>query len=87
MNIFWPIKIYICFGCSKEQSHWDGSFEYPHHMFWLWNMKVVFNNALIPRYDEQYVCLTWLTQESVAIKNDVFADAFLCENILAWWLP
>ena len=23
------------FGCSKEPSHWDGSFEYPQHMFWL----------------------------------------------------
>ena len=23
----------ICFGCSKESSHWDGSYEYPQHMF------------------------------------------------------
>ena len=23
----------ICFGCSKEPSHWDGSSEYPQHMF------------------------------------------------------
>ena len=27
----------MCFGCSKEQSHPDGSFEYPQHMFWLRN--------------------------------------------------
>ena len=27
----------MCFGCSKEQSHQDGSFEYPQHMFWLRN--------------------------------------------------
>ena len=26
-----------CFGCSKEPSHRDGSFEYPQHMFWLRN--------------------------------------------------
>ena len=25
----------MCFGCSKEPSHQDGSFEYPKHMFWL----------------------------------------------------
>ena len=27
----------MCVGCSKEQSHRDGSFEYPQHMFWLRN--------------------------------------------------
>ena len=27
----------MCFGCSKEPSHWDGSFEYPQHMFWVRN--------------------------------------------------
>ena len=27
----------IGFGCSKEPSHCDGSFEYPQHMFWLRN--------------------------------------------------
>ena len=25
----------MCFGCSKEQSNWDGSFDYLQHMFWL----------------------------------------------------
>ena len=25
----------ICYVCSKEPSHCDGSFEYPQHMFWL----------------------------------------------------
>ena len=27
------------FGCSKELSHWDSSFEYKQHMFWLKNKK------------------------------------------------
>ena len=27
----------MCFGCSKEPSHWEGSFEYPQHMFWMRN--------------------------------------------------
>ena len=29
----------MCFGCLKELSHRDGSFEYPQHMFWLGNKK------------------------------------------------
>ena len=29
----------MCFGCSKESSHQDDSFEYPQHMFWLRNKK------------------------------------------------
>ena len=42
VNIFLPITFSICFGCSKEPSHWDGSFEYPQHMFWLRNKKIIF---------------------------------------------
>ena len=40
MLAFKCISLTICHGCSKEPSHWDGSFEYPQHMFWLWNMKM-----------------------------------------------
>ena len=29
----------MCFGCSKEQSLHNGSFEYPQHMFWMRNKK------------------------------------------------
>ena len=29
------IDLNMCFGCSKEPSHRDGSFEYLQHMFWL----------------------------------------------------
>ena len=35
----WPINLNICLRCSKEPSHWDGYFEYLHHIFWLWNKK------------------------------------------------
>ena len=47
--IFLPISLNMCFGCSKEPSHrdgtsqGDGSLEYPQHMFWLRNKK---NNFL-----------------------------------------
>ena len=27
----------MCFVCSKEPFHRDGSFEYPQHMFWMRN--------------------------------------------------
>ena len=29
VNIFLPVILSMCFGCSKEPSHCDGSFEYP----------------------------------------------------------
>ena len=40
MNIFLPISFDVYFGCSKEPSHRDGSFEYPQDMFWLRNKKI-----------------------------------------------
>ena len=36
---FLSISLNVCFGCSKEPSLRDGSFEYPQHMFWLRNKK------------------------------------------------
>ena len=35
VNIFLSVSLNICFGCSKEPSHGDGSFEYPQQMFSL----------------------------------------------------
>ena len=32
----------MSFGCSKEPSHRDGSFEYPQYMFWLVNKRNTF---------------------------------------------
>ena len=40
--IFLSISLNLCFWCSKELSHWDSSFEYPQHMFWLRNMNYDF---------------------------------------------
>ena len=42
VNIFLAISFNICLGCLKELSDWDGSFEYPQHMFWMRNKKVKF---------------------------------------------
>ena len=41
--IFLSVSLNICFGCSNEPSHRDGSFEYPQHMFSLRNKKNNFN--------------------------------------------
>ena len=48
--IFLPIHLNICFGCSKEPSHWGVSFEYPEHMFWFRNKK---------KSNFQLCCLIW----------------------------
>ena len=40
VNNFLPISFNRCFGCSKELSHRDGSFEYPQHMYWMRNKKI-----------------------------------------------
>ena len=37
--IFLAINGNMCFGCSKEWSHRDDSFEHPKHWFWLRNKK------------------------------------------------
>ena len=31
--VFLPINLNLCFGCSGEASHWDGSFEHPQYRF------------------------------------------------------
>ena len=38
----------MCFGCSKEPSHRDDSFEYPQHMFWLRKNKNNFHSYAVP---------------------------------------
>ena len=40
--IFLSISLNMCFVCSKEPSHRDGSFEYPQNMFWMRNKDNIF---------------------------------------------
>ena len=42
-NIFLTNHSNVCFGCSKEPSHRDGSFEHPQHMFWF----IYFNKIIM----------------------------------------
>ena len=39
----------MCFGCSIEPSHWDGSFEYTQHMFRLRNKHSYLENCILIR--------------------------------------
>ena len=39
----YPSILTYGFGCLKEPPNWDGSFEYPQHMFWLRNKKIKFS--------------------------------------------
>ena len=72
MVIFLPISLNICFGCSKEPSHQDGSFEYPQHVLWLRNKK---NNF-------QILSLIWRPVKSflkhlVVLDVQILARAFI----------
>ena len=39
MYILLSIEFYICYGCPKEPSHLDGSFDSPQHLIGLKNDK------------------------------------------------
>ena len=45
--IFLSVSLNICFGCSKEPSHRDGSFEYPNICFGCKIRKIIFSYALL----------------------------------------
>ena len=46
VNISVSISFDMCFGCSKQLSHWDISFEYPQDIFWLRKKKISFSVML-----------------------------------------
>ena len=46
MDIFLSISFNRTFGCSKEPSHRDDSFEFSQHMFWLKNNENDFKYTL-----------------------------------------
>ena len=65
VNIFLSISFYICFECSKEPSHWDGSFEYIQHTFWLRNKKT--NVQLRSLIEGLGYMLTWILNKMTQI--------------------
>ena len=79
VNIFLPIILSTWFGCSKEPSHRDGSFEYPQHMFWLRNKKKHFS-------------LTYFITKGLAIVANFglpiyslhFFSCYYCHRLIYW---
>ena len=96
MNIFLHISFNICFWCSKEPSHWDGSFEYPQHMVWLRNKKINFSvQALNSRSEfveifsttrNQYVNLGKVADRVLGTISQTAETGRVCSTNLFLWL-
>ena len=63
----------MCFGCTKEPSHRDGSFEYPQYMFLLRNKKDNFQiSALILGPDTSLHSIDYLINKMIKYhKNQI----------------
>ena len=88
VNIFLFINLNVCLGCSREPSHWDGSFEHPQHMFWLSNKKNYFQiHDLIWMPDEsimrKYIYNVREQQRSRSACASAQADLLLCCSLPA----
>ena len=69
--IFLSISLSMSFGCSKEPSHRDGSFEYPQHMIWLRNKGG--NSEKIMVYLESWNGLQMLSERGIMVQKEVRA--------------
>ena len=75
LNAVLPINFNICFGRSKELSQRDSSFEYPQHMFWLRNKKIIFwSHALI------YLEACHITQDWTASQEVMYEEPLSCPS-------
>ena len=81
----------MCFVCSKEPSHRDGSFEYPQHMFWLRNKK---NNFLLRTFhcgadDCPFYFSGWLADITSSYNSSFFmvGACFLVSCVLTLVIP
>ena len=63
----------MCFGCSKEPSHQEGSFENPQHMFWLRNKK---DKGTLIWGQDKIVYLILLTLYLLVLSADNFCKKF-----------
>ena len=66
----------MCFGCSKEPSYGDGSFEYPQHMFWLRNKNYTF----------QFRTLTWRPAHNILFCLSVSLEVIESDNDFGLYL-
>ena len=84
-------------GAQKNPSHWDGSFEYPQHMFWLRNKKKYFsvnhfnerpgvhNQKLTFIFLDQNVCLRHSEEPTILLtqRDDPFEHPKLMLKLMA----
>ena len=87
----------MCFGCSKELSHRDGSFEYAQHMFWMRNKEnsfpihaLIWSPGVWMLYTVIYKVLpiTFLGSElqvNYVIKGQLYVDYRLVYLIKLCW--
>ena len=71
----------MCFGCSKEPSHQDGSLEYPQHMFWMRNKEYSFPKHTL-MWRPVCVCIYNMSSDG----SDETAHACNMYQILIDWL-
>ena len=87
--IFLPNNLNICFGCSKEPSHWDLSLECQQQLFWLRNKK---NNLQLqyhvkvhnPLCSLQYLFKKWIQFLDCSWNHEYFGS--LCKVSEAWFI-
>ena len=76
----------MCFGCSKEPSHWDGSFEYPQHVFWMRNKENSFPiRTLIRRPELFMLCCCLLTFFKIDYFKKFFQAHYQSVNLNPDW--
>ena len=86
-----PINLNTCFGCSKEPSHWDGSFEYPQHMFWFRNKKKSNMHSFLEACRHHTIDITTQsshTHKHVQTKGEAAQSGHyrsVCETPSEWW--
>ena len=62
----------FCFGSSKDLSHCDGSFDYPHYMLWLRNkifLITCFNKRAVHLRQQQYLKRSQVIYEWIQKTN------------------
>ena len=81
VNIFLPMIFSICFGCSKEQSHWDCSFEcLQHGQTWFSCSLYSFHSEQAEQKSSALEHLCWRTPEYSVLRGGV-------DRTVTWPVP
>ena len=63
------ISLNMCFGCWIEPSHWDSSFEYLQHRFWVRDKKIIFSYTRLSRGLFRYYLKHRVTEEQIGCQG------------------